>query len=97
MGEGEETRKMKNRGSAGDDGKGEKAPFLFSSQCSPRALVSILPRLLALTLHLSPFPSPYEKKLEEVLEASAEKRARRRFKGNKTSCLVSVKCLVMSY
>lgn len=57
-------RKHEKWGSAGRG----LSPFLFPSHCPPRAFVSILPRLCALTCNLSPFPSQYEK----VKEVSAE-------------------------
>ena len=70
--EGAKKNNTKNEklGSAGDDGKSEKADFslfFFPSQCPPRAFVSIFPRLLALTFDLSPFPSPYEKEKQRPL------------------------------
>ena len=45
--------KLKNRGRAGDDGKGED-PSLFPSQCPSRAFVSLLPSPHALYFPKSP-------------------------------------------
>ena len=67
-------RKMKNRGSAGDDGKGKKSVeasrLSFSLPSVPRTLLFLFSPGFVRLLVTSPHASPYEK----IKEASVEER-----------------------